>query len=353
MNIHFVYPCRPNLTFLSKVKGRTIKKIQNLGLPISYVGKRNEVITDNWDFSAPTSITHHMYKALKKNFPNTFLYDWEEKLLIKGGSEDILIGHPFPGDNSRVWNNSCLKGEFAARIAFTPIHHRMAEFCQKYEQFIPHVDAIFGITGPFWWDTWHESVFAHWKSKILPIDMAVNTDYYPFLKRKFNPQGKRKFLFIGNGEAYKGVHLISILFGLSSHHECVWIGADRKIPNIDCRPFTALTSNFIKKMAEECDFFITMGVSDANPTTILEAMAWGFPVCCTPQSGYYNMPQIYSLSIDDMKHNLNILNKLQAMSDQELIENAIAARELVSNFYTWERFTSNVIQGIQNVIQKM
>lgn len=348
MNVHFVYACRPNLNFISKIKGRFIRKLQYLDVPASYVGKRDKVDTKKWSFSAPVSITHNVYNALRKK-SKVFLYDWSEKLQICGGDKDILIGHPFPDDDRKVWNSSCLKGDFSIRIALTPIHHQMAEFCAKLEPFVPLVDSIFGITGPYWWDTWDKSAFAHWKSKIIPIDMAIDVNYYPKVKKNFNPKGKRKFLFIGNQEPYKGVHLLSILFGLSKENQCVWVGAKKKLPNIDCRPPKELKPEYIKKLAKECDFFITMGVSDANPTTILEAMAWGFPVCCTPQSGYYNMPEIVSMSTTDMKHNLEILNKMQYASEDELITQSLGARALVEKKYTWNRFTETILKNIEKI----
>ena len=102
------------------------------------------------------------------------------------------------------------------------------------------------------------------------------------------------------------------------------------------------TRPYLERLAEECDFLLAPGVSDANPTVVLEAMAWGFPVACTPQSGYYNMPEILPLSIGDMRQNVEVLDTLQETDERELLARADAARTLVATKYTWERFTGTL-----------
>jgi glycosyltransferase involved in cell wall biosynthesis len=347
INIHFVYSSQ-GMGLIPRIKSRFVSNLQKIGIPISYVGRRDKVDTSQWPFHAPISITHHVYNALRSH-TKTLLYDWTEQILIPGGEKDILIGHPFPSDDKKVWNLSCLKGEFLIRIMLVPIHHGLPYYCGAIDPFIPLVDAVFGITGPYWYDTWENSAFAHWKPKIIPIDMAIDVRHYPRVKRKFNPKGKRKFLFIGNAEQYKGVHLLSILFGLATKHQCVWIGARNKLPNLDCRPPRLLTPDFMSKVASECDFFITMGISDANPTTILEAMAWGFPVSCTPQSGYYNMSEINQMSTTDMDHNLKMINKLQSASEEELYAQASSARSLVETRFTWDRFLDTLMVNLKKL----
>src|SRR5205085_8783763 len=180
-----------------------------------------------------------------------------------------------------------------------------------------------------------------------PVDMAVEIARFPRVKRSFNPPGRRKFLFIGNGEPYKGAHLLSQLFGLAERrHECVWIGADRELPHLDRRPPQRLEGAAMERLAAECDVFLTMGISDANPTTILESMAWGFPVACTPQSGYYRMSEIQELSTTDMAHNLAVLERFQSAGDGELLRQADRGRHLVESKFTFERFTGTVLDYV-------
>jgi glycosyltransferase involved in cell wall biosynthesis len=348
MRVHFVYTI-PALSTVSRLKQNAVLLAYKCGVEGGWFRQRTGFRTDDWPSYSPASVTKHVYETLRANF-QTNLYDWQERMLIRGGDNDVLIGHPNPMDSRSVWNQSCVRGRFGVRIAMFPIHHGLAEINAPIEQYIPQVDAIFGITGEYWYDTWDKSAFAHWKPKIVRLDMAIDTAYFPRVKTRFNRKGKRKFFFIGNAQPGKGVHLLSILFGLARNHQCVWIGGPGGFPNLHIRNgFVLLTPDYMERIAEECDFFITMGVSDANPTTILEAMAWGFPVCCTPQSGYYNLPGISELSTTDMGRNIEVLDQLQETPEEELIARADAARRLVETNYTWDRFNDVVLTELKAV----
>ncbi len=352
MTIHFVYATPPAKTKVHKVFKRAIRILQDRGIPISYLGKRDRQDITTWPNRAPLTITAHAYQAFQQ-LSDVRLYDWKESIQIRGGPNDVLIGHPsFRSDNWGVWERACLHGEFGARIAMLPLSHRMIEHCWQVEPYVPIVDALFGIMGPYWYDTWEESAVAHWKNKIVPIDMALDIAYFPRVKTTFNPPGLRKFFYIGWSGAQKGTELLSILFGLAPQHHCIAIGRGPAVPNVEQRPRADFTVSYLAQLAQECDFFITLGVSDANPTTILEAMAWGFPVCCTPQSGYYNMPEIVQMSITDMQHNQAMLNWLQFAPAAELVNRASAARQLVEKHFTWERFTRTITTALKAIVEK-
>jgi hypothetical protein len=346
--VHFVYATYPGSSLLARVGRRAVILAQKCGISASCFWDRFDVDSASWPVRAPLSITAHVLQALQAR-GEVALYDWNERVSIKGGNSDVLLGHPYPDDDSRVWNRSCREGRFAARIAMTPLSHQMVEICGRLDPYVSMVDAILGIMGPYWYDTWEGSALAHWRNKIVPIDMAVDVDRFPKVKMRFNPPGKRKFFYLGWSGPQKGTHLLSILFGLAKGNQCVAIGPGRPFANVEHRPAAKLDMAYLHRLADECDFFITMGVSDANPTTILESMAWGFPVCCTPQSGYYNMPELLSLSITDMRHNLAVLEMLQNAPASELHARAQAARTLVARKYTWQRFTDTAMGALDDI----
>ena len=176
--------------------------------------------------------------------------------------------------------------------------------------------------------------------------MAIDLPAFPRVKTRFNPPGKRRFLYIGWAGAQKGTHLLSILFGLGTTHRLVAIGPATPVANLECRPRVRFTLPYLQRLAEECDFLLVPGVSDANPTVVLEAMAWGFPVACTPQSGYYDIPEILPLSITDMRHNVAMLDRLQEADERELLARADAARGLVAARYTWDHFTTKLLGAL-------
>jgi glycosyltransferase involved in cell wall biosynthesis len=343
--IHFVYAVPTSRHVPGRIRQRAILTAQRAGLPLSYVGPRERVQTGRWPSRAPTSITAHVYEALRKRTA-TRLYDVREHGLVRGGDGDVLIGHYLAGDDSGIWQRSCREGRFAVRIAMNPLHHRMSEVCAELDPYVPMVDRIFGIMGPYWYDTWRESALGHWFPKIVPFDMGIDIARFPRLKTRFNQPGKRRFLYLGWAGAQKGTHLLSILFGLARSHQCVAVGPASPIPNVDCRRRVLFTPSYLQRLAAECDFLLVPGVSDANPTVVLEAMAWGFPVACTPQSGYCNIPEILPLSITDMRHNVATLDMLQQADERDLLARADAARSLVATCYTWERFTTTLLTAL-------
>ncbi|MGE5357848.1 MAG: hypothetical protein ACM3NQ_02440 [Bacteroidales bacterium] len=341
--IHFVYaaPTRPTLP--------AVRMLQRLGVGVSYVGNRERVRTGAWPQRAPVTITSHVYRALARRAP-TRLYDVRERARIAGGAGDVLVGHYLAGDENGVWQRACRDGRFAARIAMNPLHHAMPEVCGELDPYVPLVDRVFGIMGRYWFDRWQDSAVGHWFPKIVPFDMAVDIRAFPRVKTGFNPPGRRRFLYIGWAGAQKGTHLLSILFGLARNHRCVAIGPARALPNIDTRPRTRFTPSYLERLAAECDFLLVPGVSDANPTVVLESMAWGFPVACTPQSGFYNQPELLPLSVSDMPHNLAVLEMLQEADERDLLARADAARALVGQHYTWERFERAFVSALNDLL---
>lgn len=334
---------------MARLRGKAVLLAQALGLPLDYVRDRATQDTSPWAARAPLSISHHVLQALR-GLDEVRFYDWRERVAVRSRPNDILMGHPFPVDPRTVFNRGCLQDHFAARVALVPMHYGLPQYCQAIAPALDACDHILGIMGPYWFDTWSEGPFARWTPKITPVDMAIDIRHFPRVKRSFNPAGQRKFLFIGNGEPYKGAHLLSHLFGLTrGKHQCVWIAADRDLPNLERRPFQRLQGTAMERLAAECDVYLTMGISDANPTTILESMGWGFPVACTPQSGYYRMSEIKELSTTDMAHNLAVLDYFQSAGEDELLQLADRARRLAETRFTFERFTRTVLDTLRRL----
>ena len=102
----------------------------------------------------------------------------------------------------------------------------------------------------------------------------------------------------------------------------------------------------MKKIAMKYDFIISPSFGDANPTTILEAMSWGFPVVCTPQSGYYENSHRFNIDSSNIKTTINTLNHIQNLSEEDLINISNKARKDVETNYTWKKFTSSIIDSL-------
>ena len=145
--IHFVYAVPTSQAVTGRIRQRATLLAQRAGLPASYVGARERVRTEAWPERAPSSITAHVYHALRDR-ADTRLYDVREHVAIRGARNDVLIGHYLAGDPSGVWQRSCRQGTFGLRVAMNPLHHQMSEVCGELDPWVAAVDRIFGIMGP-------------------------------------------------------------------------------------------------------------------------------------------------------------------------------------------------------------
>ena len=76
-------------------------------------------------------------------------------------------------------------------------------------------------------------------------------------------------------------------------------------------------------------------------------MCWGFPIICTPQSGYYETSYRFNINKDDINKSLIVLKNLQNLTELDLIKISDRAREVVESEFTWERFTSRIIDNLE------
>ena len=300
---------------------------------------------------APDSITVHLTEHFRGSY-EVRLYDWNERYgVVACGEHDIVIGHVTPRGNGPM--NRVLRSRRPARakIMLQPFSHGLVEENYFTLPYVPLSDAYAAICGTYWLDTLAVSPFGPSSAKFQRVDMAIDAAQYPYLRRSFNPPGQRRILYIGhNLTASKGCVYLSTLARSLPDVDFGWIGNGEPIDGVEhISPNRELTPEFMAAICERYDFFITMGVSDANPTTILEAMAWGLPVLCTPQSGYYNMATIFNVLLDDPVFNRQLITTLQAMPAAELLRLAVVNRELVCGTYTWSNFLRRVDSIIEAV----
>lgn len=289
----------------------------------------------------------------------TYLYHLHEKVKIKFKPDDIFLGHPyFPYVEGRkgVTELSIIQKDRPRIFALiSPLHCNIAInthhinklYLDAVNKLIPETDILFAIMGQYWGDQWKSSPYAHWAPKMVRLDMAIDTKDFPRVKTKLNPPGKRRFLYIGSNDPIKGTGMLTKLFSGEENFQAGWIGSGPEIPGISrISPARPLTLEFMQKIAERFDFFITTGIADPNPTTILESMAWGFPVICTPQSGYYETPYLRNVYHDDIPRSLEVLKELQYAREEDLMAMANEARAVVETEYTWDKFISTIFSTL-------
>lgn len=300
----------------------------------------------NWPvpLKAPLSITYQIAKHFSANY-RIKLYDLKERINIEPEEGDILLGHAWPDTESVVWK-ALNSNKFYKKYMITPYNHDHKQISWAYEA-VEKCDKYFAICGQYWINTFEKSPLIEFKEKIVRLNMGINTADYPVIKSSFSPPGKRKFFYIGRSGQEKGVDLLEKLVidcpGFKGGYICA--GYDIKGWEKISGPVN-LTPDFMRKIADEYDVFINMSRADAQVTTVLESMSWGFPVACTKESGYSEEQNLFYMDLVDWDKNVELVQQIQEMSCQKLEEISRQNRKTVEAKYTWEQFVKTLEENI-------
>lgn len=207
---------------------------------------------------------------------------------------------------------------------------------------VRRADRFLAITGPYWARRIGEGPLAHWAARTEPVDLAVSTRDFPRVKGAFAPPGRRRILYVGNTTAPKNVGYLSQIAGAMPDVEFAWAGTGTPIARVRALGQLDFSSAEARRLVASHDFLLTVGASDANPATILEAMAWGLVPVCTPQSGYEGEPGIVNVPLGDVPGAVRVLRNLQATPVEELEALRAANDRQLESRFTWGRFTAQV-----------
>ena len=194
-----------------------------------------------------------------------------------------------------------------------------------------------------------ESSYAHWRPKMIHMDLAVDRHQFPVIKQNFSPPGSRRFVYIGHSGWTKNTSYLSDIAQAAPDCPISWIGrGDQLIANVEPLGFQNFATDEGKRAVANHDFLLTVGRADANPTTVLEAMAWGLIPVCTPQSGYVDYPSILNVPLDDPEGAAVVLRRLQNLPETELAELQAENWQLLDEYFNWDRFAAQVISTIES-----
>lgn len=299
---------------------------------------------------APLSITYNLHQFLRSKAEVRY-YAWNSHDDIPLGPEDVLLGHPDYNPLTAVqrsFNRPC-----RAKHLIFPFHHKRFNDNLPFDRLVQQADKVFSICGPFWYDTIEKSRFAHWKPKITRLDMAIDTTAFPYVKKEFNH--RRRLLYMGSSIPNKNLPFLIQIMKSMPDVTLHWYGGDSghplaKLKNVKTTGWVVLNKDVAERIAKECDIMISVSDSDANPTTLLEAISWGLVVACTPESGYHNDPLFTNLHLNDVSRTVKVLRDLMATPDEELRRRSITGRQEIVNKYTWERFCNTVWDGIKQYV---
>lgn len=265
------------------------------------------------------------------------------------GEDDLILGHSWypTGFLTMAFAQRC-----RAKFVLQPYQHDIVGRNESawVKALFANADHLFFITGPYWHDTMHEGLYGDWKPKTTRLDMAVNSDLHPFLKRRWGKPNKRAVLSIGADIPYKGLDRVAEL-AMSGGFRLGYFGnAPRErfqhVPQFTHHAGALFTPPLIQQVADEYDFFVSLALGDANPTTLLETACWGLLGFCNPQSGYWPNDPFLALELDNLAGNLDQLDYWQGLSEYDLRLRSELMREHVASHYTWTRFCDTLWQGI-------
>ncbi|HVT81896.1 MAG TPA: hypothetical protein VHM90_14715 [Phycisphaerae bacterium] len=297
--------------------------------------------------SAPHSITNELAPRLRAAFGDVKVYDLSQIATIVPQEGDILIGHPHQ-DVRTAFQASIGQRGWKRRAVLCPFSHAHLELNGWMDQLVEQADLFLAITGKYWFDTMEDSPLSHWKYKTRRLDLAVNPKWFPAVKRGWNAPGKRKFLYIGYTAPAKGTDYLCQLADANPALHFGWMGGGfMPTPRVEILGPSDFNLPESLRLVASFDFIIACGRSDANPTTLLEGLAWGLVPVCTPQSGYRNERWLVNIPLDNVEAASAVLQRLNTAPEEEL--NAIVARGRaeLERHYTWDRFGNDVVAALR------
>jgi len=309
--------------------------------------------------SAPFSITFHLIEKLSKTY-KIKLYDWKEKITCNIKEGDLLLFQPIP--DFKLWNKKSIweidkesiswktleKYPKCRNIAILPYNHPANESVWLKELFEKYTQKNIFICGEYWFKTWDKSPYYKILSeKPLQINMGIEQEDYPLIKKKINPKQKRKFLYIGNTQSWKNTNQLEQIAKNYPNFQGGYISSGfingwEKIAN-----FANLTLEFMQRIVNEYDFFLNVSSGDAQATTILENICFGLVVACTPESGY-NYPSMIPMHVSDIEYNCQQINKMQEMEEDEYLKRMEDNLNHIKISHNWESICSKIIEYINN-----
>jgi glycosyltransferase involved in cell wall biosynthesis len=297
----------------------------------------------------PFSIGRELAKRIEQHYP-VQIHDHRARYAITPQSGDVLLGHP-TWEPDTVFNASVVKSGWKRKLCLHPFAPGDLHQVAHLDTILPFCDQFLAITGPFWCNELPVTHCRHFAPKTVHIDLAVNRHHFPPIKSSFNPPGKRKFLYIGNHPWYKNMPYLDELAARLPDFDFTWIGSEKKryshLKQLGKRDFDTPQA---RELAASFDFLVTVGRADANPTTILEVMAWGLIPVCTPQSGYEAIKGIVNIPLDAPDAACQILLSLQNIEDETLRSWQELNWQSLDSHYNWDRFAGQILTAIESEV---
>ena len=286
-----------------------------------------------------------------KNFYTVECYNWLSFGKINPKSGDILIGHAHPNPYT-IFRRSMKDKEWSKVILFQPYNEDIYQLGYLYDV-LPFCDHYLTLCGNYWFDRIDKSIFSHWKSKMFHLDLSIDTNLFPYIKKNFNKKNNRKFLYIGNDYAFNNFaknfsYLKEIINNFGTKYFAT--AGNRKIEDVKHYGWINILKAETLSNIENYDFLILASHHDANPAVILEAMLLGLIPIITKQSGYDKEKDFFYIPLNDLKGTLKVLNFVQNIDSNKLEAMSLNNLSRVKDYYSDKRFTTTVQKVLNSKI---
>lgn len=295
----------------------------------------------------PYAIGRKVALALRARGHEVVQWDWDDDRVIDPEPGDVLAGHahfvPWT-----IFRRSVARPGWRRVVMVQPYAHGRMEYVAFIDAVLPRCDQFLAITGSHWFSRVAGSECSHWLPKMVHLDLAVDRADFPSVKRAFNPPGRRRFLYVGSNVRFKNLPYLSAIARRCAPMEFAWIGGDCALPGVRNLGFADFGTEAGRALVAEYDFLISVGYSDANPTTLLEAAAWGLVPVCTPQSGYDSEPGFVNVPLGDVEGAARVVEDLQRRPEEHLVALRDANHRRLDGHYNWDRFCGQVTAAIES-----
>lgn len=299
---------------------------------------------------SPYSITRNLYAFFKSKGLDIVYKNWTD-----GGTDftvdknDIVIGHPHYDQNTIIQHIFRSGQKCKAKILIHPLHLNFVDDNWPFNDLWMNCDAGLAITGKYWYDRLPETRFAPWQKRMTRLDMAVDPEIYKWYKKDigFRIQGTRELLYMGSDTLNKNLWFMTEIMRSMPTVKLNWYGGSSehslaKLPNVKTVGWQEFNDKLLHNICGENDIFLTVGNSDANPTTLLEACSMGLIAACTKESGYYNDPLVSTIPLDDTPGAVAVLTNLLMLPIEEMQKRSAYNRDQVVKNYAWSNFCNTV-----------